>query len=389
MAIELVPEMFLGDYQLIEQAGAGGFSVVWKARRAPQDEEDVPAGEGQPAKPALFALKVPQVESFIEHLRAEADLSAALRDPQVVPVLAAHLDHDPPFLVMPWVEGRDLAPPEQVEPHQILDGLDLAQDLARVLARLHAAGAAHGDVKPSNIRLDREGRVRLLDLGLGRLQVEANLERSLAQSLVSVDGRSIAGTLDYMAPELFEGQRPGPATDAYALGVLLHHLLTGRPPAFGVSPRELNPYLPPGTEDLLRGLLHHDPAARPALRVATASLARLAQAERRCLARPNGHERRAVFQRRLGVLQRGLRALLVGLSLPTLVFAARFLTLALGSLQPVDLDPLLALLIPVVSASLCLGTLLGVTTINAWLVGVPDGVYKKRPGHPLWSFMMQ
>ena len=88
---DLVPGMFVGDHELIELAGAGGFSVVWKARRQ---------GSGE-----LHAIKLPRVESFLDHLRREAELSTLISDTQVVPILETRLDDETPHLVLPWVEA--------------------------------------------------------------------------------------------------------------------------------------------------------------------------------------------------------------------------------------------------------------------------------------------
>lgn len=377
--MDLVAGQLIGDHELLSEAGAGGFCVVWKARHI--------------TTRALVAIKFPRVESLLDHLRQEAGVSQLVQDPRIVPIIETHLDQDPPHLVMPWIEGRRIeTPPTAPRPEEIVDALLLARDLAAVLGRLHAAGVAHGDVKPGNVLVDAEGHCHLLDLGLARLQVATRLQRSLAQSLVSIDGRSIAGTLDFMAPELFDGKVPGIPADMYSLGVLLHGLLTGRPPAFGVSPSTLNPFLPPGTEDLLRRMLHHDPEARaPHAASVLGALDHLIAAERRCLARRNGHERRRVFVARMTTLRRGLRSLATGVAVITLVVAACYFAIALVSGRSGKLADVGAILLVMASllATTCVPLLLAITTVNAWIVGIPEATYKNRTGHPLWSFMMQ
>jgi hypothetical protein len=248
-------------------------------------------------------------------------------------------------------------------------------------------------VKPGNVLVDQAGAVHLLDLGLARLQVATRLERSLAQSLVSVDGKSIAGTLDYMAPELFDGKTPGIPSDVYSLGVLLHGLLTGRPPAFGVAPGSLNPYLPPGTEDLLRRMLHHDPASRaPDARAVLGEIDHLIAAERRCLAKKNGHERRRVFMTRMATLRRGLRALVTSAAVITLCGAALYLAV---SMLDSGRTPQALQVVAAITGMfgfmffMCVPALLAITSINAWILRVPEKSYKNRSGHPIWSFMMQ
>lgn len=369
--VRLCAGRFCGAFELLEEAGAGGFSVVWKARRTPDG--------------ALFALKFPRVESLLGHLRREARLAQQIDDPRIVTVLETHLDHDPPFLVTPWIAGYDLPVPERCPlPQDQVRCLERALQLAAIVQSLHQRGLVHGDIKPGNLRVAADGRLRLLDFGLARLHLQVRKERSLAQSLVSVAGKNIAGTLDYMAPEQLEDKPITTASDLYSVGVLLHRLMTGRPPSFGVAPEELNPFLPPGLQSLLLRLLQRDPARRLSdAGELCRSLQRLLVAERRCQQRA-GHERRRIFVRRLHTLRRGLRALLMtaagiaGLvGFVVLANAVRALNL-LGGLA---VGTLLLFSFPAL--------LLGITTINAWLLGVPERDYKQRPGHPLWSFMMQ
>jgi serine/threonine protein kinase len=368
-----VSDQMVGDYRLLEQVGAGGFSIVWKARH---DET------GQ-----IVAVKLPRVPEFVAHLTREALVSARVHDPQVVGLLEVHLDHDPPFLVTPFIEGRDLPLPETVPPpEEIVTALRRFRRIAEVVARLHDAGVVHGDLKPGNLRFDQAGVCHVLDLGLARHQVTVRQASTLRASIVSVTGEKIAGTLEYMAPEVMSGGRPDRAADVYALGVLLHAMLCGRPPAFGVSPADLNPFLPPGTTDFLRQVLDHDPERR--LPIAGALLPAVDEfiaAEERCLRRRNGHARRRVFQTRMRTLGRGIRMLLTGLLLVPLAFAWPVLKVVASESKDTIVPVVILGLVPIS----ILAFLLAATTINAWIMGIPEKTYKNRRNHPWWTFMMQ
>jgi serine/threonine protein kinase len=369
------PGQVLLDYELLDALGAGGFSFVWRARHRPTG--------------AVVAIKLPRVPEFVAQLRREALVASRFSDPQFVGVLEVHLDHDPPFLVMPYVEGADLETPDRApEPRDIVAALRRFRQIVEVVARLHEAGFVHGDLKPGNVRVGADGVCYLLDLGLARHQVAARQTTTLRASVVSVDGKRIAGTLDYMAPEVMTGERPGASADVYALGVILHRLLCGRPPAFGVSPAALNPFLPPRTTDLLRAMLAPDPKRRAPdaswLRPAVDALIR---AEERCLRRRNGHERRRIFQERMRTLARGAKVLLAtGTLLLFLIWGIPGLRMLFAA-RAVRLAP--ALLVFAAVPIGFIGFLLGVTTINAYLLGIPEKTYKNRPGHKLWTLMMQ
>lgn len=366
-------------YEILDPIGAGGFSLVVLARRL---------DSGQ-----LVALKMPRVPAFLSHLQREALMAARFADSQVVPILDVRLDADPPFLAMPFVAGSNLQLPLQPpEPKEILGALLQARRIVEVVARLHAAHIAHGDLKPGNIRVAPDGTVHILDLGIARQQVAARQLSTLRASVQSVTGEKIAGTLDFMAPEVMAGGPLSPAADVYALGVILHHLLCGSPPAFGVSPEALNPFLPPRCTDFLRQILHRDPALRPPDAGALlAPLDHFIAAERRCLRRRNGHARRRVFVERMRTLQRGLRALLAGAAVLAFVGAGVLLTTvaALPALPRSASDIVAPLLFIAAFPFALLCMLLAMTTLNAWIAGVPERLYKHRSGHPWWSFMMQ
>jgi serine/threonine protein kinase len=364
----------VGDYALIEQIGAGGFSIVWRAKRCTSGE--------------TVAIKLPRVPEFVAHLTREALMNARFQDPAVVPVLDIRLDHRPPFLVMPFIEGADLELPEKApEPRDIVAALRRFRKVADVVARLHEAGIVHGDLKPGNLRFDPEVSCHLLDLGLARHQVTVRQASTLRASIVSVTGEKIAGTLEFMAPEVMSGARPEQAADVYALGVLLHSMLCGRPPAFGVSPGELNPFLPPGTTDFLCQLLAPEPRRRlPNAGALLPVVDWFIAVEERCLRRRNGHARRRVFQERMRTLGRGVKVLgLIAMVALTGLFGLPHLK-ALAAENP----GVIALACIFGGFPLAVVAFLtGVTTINAWILSIPEKTYKNRRGHPWWTFMMQ
>lgn len=374
----------IGGYRVVELVGAGGFSLVFRATH-------IASGE-------TVALKLPRAEGFIEHLRREVLVASRFVDPQVVAIREARLEHEPPFLVMAFVEGRELALPAEPLPFgEIMGAFETFRGIVEVVARMHEADVVHGDLKPGNLRIDAGGRCHVLDLGLARHHVAVRQLSTLRASMHSVTGEKLAGTLEYMAPEVLAGEKPGSPADVYALGVILHHMLCGRPPAFGVSPSALNPFLPPRFATFLRTTLHHDPAARfPRAGALLPAIDGFIKAEARCLARRDGHARRRVAMERLTTLARGARVLFWTAALFTVSAVAWHLAAAAfaGAAPTRNLDfqdadnPLFFLVPP--AAFLCLvGMILGVTTINAWIWRVPAKTYKERPGHRLWSFMMQ
>jgi serine/threonine protein kinase len=158
----------VGGYRLLEQIGAGGFSIVWKARHE---------ATGQ-----IVALKFPRVPEFVAHLTREALISSRLPHSNVVPVLEAHLDHDPPYLVSPFIIGRDLQLPEEAPPPAgIVKALEQFYAIAAVVDGLHHEDIVHGDLKPGNLRIDPRGACYVLDLGLARHHVTLRQRRPFAR----------------------------------------------------------------------------------------------------------------------------------------------------------------------------------------------------------------
>jgi serine/threonine-protein kinase len=220
----------------------------------------------------------PQV---VERLYAEHAVSSRARHPGLVEIRAASCTTDAvPYLVMEYLDGETLA---QVLARGSLDPdvvVTLAAQVASALAALHAAGIIHCDVKPENLFVDNDRRVKVIDFGVSRT-IEEPID----------DDTAIAGTPHYMAPEQWRGH-PEPASDVYAFGCVLYEMLTGSPPFDGSLPqlmvahleqRAARPswlgYVPPELERLIQRALAKDPTQRPAMAELAAQLVAIADAD--------------------------------------------------------------------------------------------------------------
>ena len=205
----------------------------------------------------------------LERLRQEVRLAIDLRHPNLVPILGLVSPRGLSVLVMDYVDGVAVeAILDAGNPMAPARAIAIARPVASALAHLHARGIVHRDVKPGNVFLARGGAVRLGDLDL--------LERF--ERLPS-SPEWLLGTPQYMSPEILLGAPPSPASDVYALGATLYHLLSGLPPYDGEAPVQvatdvlrapprplgaLCPHLPPSIARLVDQLLARRPEARPA-----------------------------------------------------------------------------------------------------------------------------
>jgi serine/threonine-protein kinase len=206
-----------GRYRLLELLGQGGMATIYRARDA-QLERDV-------------AVKVLRPEygrdpDFFARFRQEAQSAASLNHPGVVAVYDYGTDTVGPFIVMELVDGEDLAsiirrsgalPPRQAA--------RLTSQAARAIAAAHESGFVHRDIKPGNILVTREGRVKVADFGIAR---------ALAETALTLPGTTL-GSVHYFSPEQARGETTTPASDIYSLGIVLFELLTGQRPWTGDS----------------------------------------------------------------------------------------------------------------------------------------------------------
>jgi eukaryotic-like serine/threonine-protein kinase len=224
-----------GDCELLEELGRGGMGVVYKARQ-------VSLGRTVALKMLLRGESATAADTA--RFRAEAEAAARLDDPHIVPVYGVG-DHDGrPYFLMRYVEGTTLARRLAEGPLPPREAASLLAPICRAVDYAHQRGVLHRDLKPSNILIDRDGVPFVSDFGLAkRIDVAGDLTHTGA----------ILGTPSYMSPEQASGTRGqvGPASDVYALGAILYHAITGRPPFQAASPidvlflvREQDP-LPP------------------------------------------------------------------------------------------------------------------------------------------------
>lgn len=176
---------------------------------------------GRPVAIKLIAADRDTEPTVRQRFEREARLMAAIDHPNVLPVYAAGEENGCLFLVMRYVAGTDLAALLRIE--RRLDPMRaarIAEQLALALDAAHAAGLVHRDIKPANVLLAGE-HVYLSDFGIGR---------AVEGATKLTDSNDWLGTVDFCSPEQLRGERTDGRSDVYALGCLLHTLLTGTPP---------------------------------------------------------------------------------------------------------------------------------------------------------------
>ncbi len=199
-----------GRYRLIELLGEGGMATIYRAH------------DNQLDRDVAVKLLRPQYgrdAGFIARFRHEAQSAASLNHPNVVNVFDYGTDEAGPFIVMELVDGENLA--EILGERGFLPPIaaaGIAEQVAEALAAAHARGIVHRDIKPSNILLTRDGRAKVVDFGIARALVEAQL---------TLPGTTL-GSVHYFSPEQARGEPVTAASDIYSMGLVLFEMVTGR-----------------------------------------------------------------------------------------------------------------------------------------------------------------
>ncbi|MBI1314168.1 protein kinase [bacterium] len=210
----------LGSYVLLDRLGSGGMGVVFKARHRTMDR--------------IVAIKTlhPEIarrKETIARFYREVKAAAKLVDRNIVTAYDAGQERDIHFLVMEYVTGRDLsAIVREMGPIAWRQAAELVLQAASGLQHAHRQGLVHRDIKPSNLLLDRDGTVKVLDLGLARLvSLDADQQEAAGEDVTRAG--QIMGTMDFMAPEQAEDMSTVDGrADIYSLGCTLYFLINGR-----------------------------------------------------------------------------------------------------------------------------------------------------------------
>lgn len=230
----------ISEYILEEPLGRGGFGEVWRARHHLWQDRQV-------------AVKIPLQPEAVRDLSNEGLIQSTLDHPGIAKSLGMDTDHDPPYFIVELIEGHSLRtvlrergklPPDEVRP--------ILEQILSVLEYAHGRGVIHQDIKPENILLAEDGTVKLTDFGLGQT---VHGESILLSVSLRTEGPGPGGTIGYIAPEIRDHDgAPDGRADLYSVGILVFELLTGRRPAGGELPSELEPGLPAWCDAVFRGL---------------------------------------------------------------------------------------------------------------------------------------
>jgi beta-lactam-binding protein with PASTA domain/predicted Ser/Thr protein kinase len=247
-----------GRYRVLKRLGAGGMAEVYCA-------EDQQLGRRVALK--LLHRRFADDEQFVERFRREASSAAGLSHPNIVGIFDRGEWDGTYYIAMEFVEGRTLkdiirdrgpAPPEAAA--------DITLQILRAAGYAHKRGIVHRDIKPHNVLIDTEGRVRVTDFGIARAGVSDMTETG-----------SVMGTAQYLSPEQAQGRPVDARSDLYSTGIVLYELLTGRVPFDAespvsvalmqvseppVPPMEVNPEVPPALDAVTLRAMEKDPGRR-------------------------------------------------------------------------------------------------------------------------------
>jgi Tol biopolymer transport system component len=264
----------IGPYEILSLLGAGGMGEVYRARDSRLRRE-----VAVKVLPASFAQDADRLRRFEQ----EARVVGALNHPNILAIFDVGTQDGAPYLVSELLEGQSLRQHMQGSPLPQRKAVEYGIQIARGLAAAHEKGVVHRDLKPDNIFVLNDGRIKILDFGLAKLRLDDALTsahpdlQTVDQPQSATTPGQVLGTVGYMSPEQVRGQATDHRTDIFALGAILYEILTGKrafkrdssvetmnailkeePPEL----EEIAPSLTPGLDRVVRHCLEKNPAQR-------------------------------------------------------------------------------------------------------------------------------
>ena len=235
-------------YEVIERIGGGGMAIVYRGR-------DLLLHRQVAVK--VLRQQFVNDEEFIKRFRREAQAAASLSHPNIVSVYDVGQEEDIHFIVMEYVEGINLNDKIKSEaPLSVEESVHIASQICDALDHAHQHQVIHRDIKPHNILIGHNGRVKVTDFGIARAATSTDVTQTGA----------VLGSVHYFSPEHAKGVAQGPESDLYSLGVVLYQMLTNQLPFTGespisvalkhiqeecVSPKDLNDLIPQSVENIV------------------------------------------------------------------------------------------------------------------------------------------
>lgn len=246
-------------YEIEGVLGRGGMGVVYKARQT---------ALGRTVALKMILADVPADDAELKRFRQEAEAVARLQHPHIVQIYEIGEVDGRPYFTLEYLAGGNLQQHVKGQPQPPREAATMVATIARAVDVCHQRGIIHRDLKPGNVLLQNATTPKIADFGLAR-RLDSDLTKT----------GSVLGTPSYMAPEQAAGRAKevGPPCDIWALGAILYHLLTGRPPFLGATayetvdlvlhseptpPRRLTPTVPPDLETICLKALQKLPSRR-------------------------------------------------------------------------------------------------------------------------------
>jgi len=248
-----------GRYELLARVGGGGMALVYKAR-------DLLLNRFVAVK--VLRQQFTHDDDFVKRFRREAQAAASLSHPNIVSIYDVGQVDDTHYIVMEFIDGANLNEIiRERAPLQADEAVKIAAQICDALEHAHLNQIIHRDIKPHNILIGNNGRVKVTDFGIAR---------AVTSSTITQTG-SVIGSVHYFSPEHAKGVATGEKSDLYSLGIVLYQMLTGRLPFLGESPisvalkhlqepfdqpRLVNPHIPQSVENIILRAMRKNPAER-------------------------------------------------------------------------------------------------------------------------------